>query len=221
MQSRKCWTKFRFISALNISCSSSEMVFLEACVILQYFSQGRRTVSDFGMAISIFAMTVLDYSIKDVYTQKMPELSKLKPTRDRDWFVSPAGIPTGWMFAAVIPAVFVSILLFMETELTGIVLNKKENNLKKGAGYNLDLLVVGLVCGLCSFMGLPWICAAPVRSVSHKNSLTVMSTSHAPGERAYVVKVIEQRVTNIFIHIFIGKLEKRHSRELCRFPPVL
>ncbi|XP_028393241.1 LOW QUALITY PROTEIN: band 3 anion transport protein-like [Dendronephthya gigantea] len=168
--------------------------------------KGRRTVSDFGMAISIFAMSLLDYSIKDVYTQKMPELSSFKPTlpEKRGWFVAPAGIHVGWMFAAVIPAVFVSILLFMETELTGIVLNKKENNLRKGAGYNLDLLVVGLVCGLCSLMGLPWICAAPVRSVSHKNALTVMSTTHAPGERAYVVKVIEQRVTNIFIHIFIG-----------------
>ena len=161
------------------------------------------------MAISIFAMTLLDYSIKDVYTQKMPELSSLQPTlpKDRGWLVDPAGIRVGWMFAAVIPAVFVSILLFMETELTGIVLNKKENNLRKGCGYNLDLLVVGLVCGLCSFMGLPWICAAPVRSVSHKNSLTVMSTTHAPGERAHVVKVIEQRVTNIFIHLFIGKFE--------------
>jgi hypothetical protein len=159
------------------------------------------------MAISIFAMTCMDYSIKDVYTQKMPELTSLEPTlhKERGWFVGPAGIHVAWMFGAVIPAVFVSILLFMETELTGIVLNKKENNLRKGAGYNLDLLVVGLVCGLCSFMGLPWICAAPVRSVSHKNALTVMSTTHAPGERAYVVKVIEQRVTNIFIHLFIGK----------------
>ena len=177
------------------------------CVIFYVFLQGRRTVSDFGMAISIFAMTLMDYSIKDVYTKKMPELSKLQPTlnQERGWFIGPAGIHVAWMFAAVIPAVFVSILLFMETELTGIVLNRKENNLRKGGGYNLDLLVVGLVCGLCSFMGLPWICAAPVRSVSHKNALTVMSTTHAPGERAYVVKVIEQRVTNIFIHLFIGK----------------
>lgn len=158
------------------------------------------------MAISIIAMTLLDYVVEDVYTKKMTKLSGLQPTLHdkRGWVVGPAGIHVGWMFAAVIPAVFVSILLFMETELTGIVLNKKENNLRKGAGYNLDLMVVGLVCGLCSFMGLPWICAAPVRSVSHKNALTVMSTTHAPGERAHVVRVIEQRVTNIFIHIFIG-----------------
>ena len=158
------------------------------------------------MAISIIAMTLLDYFVEDVYTQKIPVISSLQPTLadERGWFVDPAGIHAGWMFAAVIPAVFVSILLFMETELTGIVLNKKENNLQKGGGYNLDLLVVGLVCGLCSFMGLPWICAAPVRSVSHKNALTIMSTTHAPGESAHVVRVIEQRVTNIFIHIFIG-----------------
>lgn len=159
------------------------------------------------MAISIIAMTILDYSIKDVRTRKMPELSSLKPTlhEKRGWLVDPLGVNAVYMVAAAIPAIFVSILLFMETELTAIVLNRKENNLRKGAGYNLDLLVVGLVCGLCSFMGLPWICVGPVRSVSHKNALTVMSTTHAPGERPYVVKVIEQRVTNIFIHLFIGK----------------
>lgn len=160
------------------------------------------------MAISIITMSLLDYLIKDVCTQKIPELSSLQPTlhKKRGWLVDPAGIHVGWMFAAVVPAVFVSILLFMETELTGIVLNKKENNLQKGAGYNLDLLVVGLVCGLCSVMGLPWICAGPVRSVSHKNALSVMSTSHAPGERAHLVRVIEQRTTNIVIHILIGNI---------------
>ena len=160
------------------------------------------------MAISIIAMSLLDYVVKDVYTRKIPEITEMKPTlhEKRGWIMDPMGIHVGWMFAAVIPAVFVSILLFMETELTGIVMNKKENNLKKGAGYNLDLLMVGLVCGICSIMGLPWICVGPVRSVSHKNALTVMSTSHAPGERPHLVKVIEQRATNIVIHIFIGEV---------------
>lgn len=184
------------------------ILFCRYCREFIFFPQGRRTVSDFGMAISIIAMSLLDYVVKDVYTRKIPEITEMKPTlhEKRGWIMDPMGIHVGWMFAAVIPAVFVSILLFMETELTGIVMNKKENNLKKGAGYNLDLLMVGLVCGICSIMGLPWICVGPVRSVSHKNALTVMSTSHAPGERPHLVKVIEQRATNIVIHIFIGEV---------------
>ena len=112
---------------------------------------------------------------------------------------------TGWIFAAIIPAMFVGILLFMETELTGVLLNKKENKLSKGAGFNLDLCVMGLLSFICSLMGLPWMCAATVRSVSHLNALSVWSTSHAPGVKPHLIEVKEQRVTNIAIHALTGQ----------------
>ena len=54
-------------------------------------------------------------------------------------------------------------------------LNKRKNKLKKGGGYNMDLAVMGLICGLCSITGLPWMCAATVRAVQHQNALAVMS----------------------------------------------
>ena len=109
-----------------------------------------------------------------------------------------------WIFAAIIPAILVSILIFMEVEFSGIILDKKDNQLKKWPGYNLDLFVVGLLVGLCSILGLPWMCATPVHTVSHLHSLMLMSTDHAPGEHARLVEVKEQRVTNIIIHVLIG-----------------
>ena len=178
--------------------------------------QARRLVSDFGIAIAMVCMVALDLAINDkVVTPKIsignPIQQGFSPTRkyDRGWFINPGGmkktLQVGWVFAAIIPALFVGILLFMETELTGVLLNKKENKLTKGAGFNIDLCVMGFLSFICSLMGLPWMCAATVRSVSHLNALSVWSTSHAPGEKPYLIEVKEQRVTNIVIHVLHGK----------------
>nr|XP_058942505.1 band 3 anion transport protein-like [Pocillopora verrucosa] len=177
--------------------------------------KARRLVSDFGIVIAMASMLLLDVFLHDkVATQKItigdPTKRGFLPTRykERGWFINPGGIERpmapGWIFAAIIPALFVGILLFMETELTGVLLNKKENKLLKGAGFNLDLIVMGLLSFICSMMGLPWMCAATVRSVSHLNALSIWSTSHAPGVKPHLVEVKEQRVTNIAIHVLTG-----------------
>ena len=71
-------------------------------------------------------------------------------------------------------------------------------------GYNLDLFVMGGLTGLCSIFGLPWMCAATVRSVQHQNALAILSRSHAPGERPDLLQIKEQRLTNHCIHILVG-----------------
>ena len=173
--------------------------------------QARRLVSDFGTVIAILIMSLVDHSVDDVYTEKLVVPNGMVPTlpEKRGWIINPLGtnnsLNPGWMFAAIIPAIMVSFLLFMETELTGVILNKKENKLRKGGGYNLDLFIVGILCGVCSSMGLPWMCAATVRSVAYLNSLSVYSTTHAPGEKPYLIEIKEQRLTTVAIHMLIGR----------------
>jgi hypothetical protein len=58
-----------------------------------------------------------------------------------------------------------------------------------------------------SFLGLPWLCAAPVNTLAHWASLSIYSNSIIPGEKPKLVKVLEQRMTNIFVHIAIGMLK--------------
>ena len=52
--------------------------------------------------------------------------------------------------------------------------------------------------------GLPWICAAPVRSIAHVASLSKYSQTHAPGEKPRLIDIRDQRLTNIGVHILIG-----------------
>ena len=84
-------------------------------------------------------------------------------------------------------------------------MNKKDRRLKKGSGYHLDLLLCGIYAGIGGVMGLPFVTIATVRSVTHVSALSVYSRTHAPGESPKLIEVKEQRVTNVFVHLLMGR----------------
>ena len=60
-----------------------------------------------------------------------------QPTRDdRGWYVSPLG-PNPWWTAvvAVVPALLCTILIFMDQQITAVIINRKEHKLKVGPTY--------------------------------------------------------------------------------------
>uniref|UniRef100_A0A673TD48 Anion exchange protein n=1 Tax=Suricata suricatta TaxID=37032 RepID=A0A673TD48_SURSU len=129
-----------------------------------------------------------------------------KPTRpDRGWFVAPFGKNPWWVYlASILPALLVTILIFMDQQITAVIVNRKENRLRKAAGYHLDLFWVGILMALCSFMGLPWYVAATVISIAHIDSLKMETETSAPGEQPQFLGVREQRVTGIIVFILTG-----------------
>ena len=64
-----------------------------------------------------------------------------------------------------------------------------EKSKKKGGGLHWDIVLLCLLNTVASIFGGPWICAATVRGVAHVSALTVMSTTHAPGEAPFIVEV--------------------------------
>lgn len=71
---------------------------------------------------------------------------------------------------------------------------------QKGAGYHLDLLLVAIIIGICSLLGLPWVVAATVLSVGHVQSLFVESQCTAPGEKVQFlgVRYVNYSVPSLF-----------------------
>ena len=45
------------------------------------------------------------------------------------------------VFLAPLFAILATILIFMDQQITAVIVNRKEHKLKKGGGYHLDLLV--------------------------------------------------------------------------------
>ncbi|KAK3538394.1 hypothetical protein QTP86_001742 [Hemibagrus guttatus] len=123
----------------------------------------------------------------------------------RGWFVAPFGGNPWWVYlASALPALLVTILLFMDQQITAVIVNRKEHKLKKGAGYHLDLFWVGVLIALCSFMGLPWYVAATVISIAHIDSLKMETETSAPGEQPKFLGVREQRVTGVCVFLLTG-----------------
>lgn len=83
-------------------------------------------------------------------------------------------------------------------------MDKKERKLKKGSGFHLDIVLVCLLNVGCGFTGAPWICAATVRSVAHVSAVTVMSRTHAPGEKPHIIEVKEQRISALTVAVLVG-----------------
>lgn len=77
----------------------------------------------------------------------------------------------------------------------------------KGSGFHLDLLILVSMGGLGAMLGLPWLSAATVRSVTHANALTVMSK----GPKPVIEKVLEQRVSGILVALLVGEYNKHPS----------
>ncbi|XP_054621545.1 anion exchange protein 2b isoform X2 [Dunckerocampus dactyliophorus] len=170
----------------------------------------RRIIGDFGVPIAILIMVLVDYSIEDTFTQKLniPRGFSVTSPDKRGWIISPLGtqreFPIWMMFACCLPALLVFILIFMETQITTLIVSKKERMLVKGSGFHLDLLLIVVLGGTSALFGLPWMAAATVRSVTHVNALTVMSKAVAPGDKPRIQEVKEQRVTGLLVSIMVG-----------------
>uniref|UniRef100_A0A8D3BJF1 Anion exchange protein n=1 Tax=Scophthalmus maximus TaxID=52904 RepID=A0A8D3BJF1_SCOMX len=194
------WCVLLFFSTVLMSA------FLKEFKTSRYFpTKVRAIISDFAVFITILTMVLVDYAL-GIPSPKLQVPNKFKPTRDdRGWVVNPVG-PNPWWTTIItfIPALLCTILIFMDQQITAVIINRKEHKLKKGCGYHLDLFVVGVMLGVCSVMGLPWFVAATVLSISHVNSLKLESECSAPGEQPKFLGIREQRFTGLMIFTLMG-----------------
>ncbi|XP_053710364.1 sodium-driven chloride bicarbonate exchanger-like isoform X3 [Synchiropus splendidus] len=194
------WCVVLFFSTVFMSA------FLKEFKTSRYFpTKVRGIISDFAVFITILTMVLIDYAL-GIPSPKLQVPSKFKPTRDdRGWIINPVG-PNPWWTTIItfIPALLCTILIFMDQQITAVIINRKEHKLKKGCGYHLDLFVVGVMLGVCSVMGLPWFVAATVLSISHVNSLKLESECSAPGEQPKFLGIREQRFTGLMIFTLMG-----------------
>ncbi|XP_041423466.1 sodium bicarbonate cotransporter 3 isoform X4 [Xenopus laevis] len=194
------WSVILFFTTFFLSS------FLKQFKTKNYFpTKVRSTISDFAVFLTIVIMVLIDYLV-GIPSPKLHVPEKFEPTlKDRGWIIDPLGKNPWWtLLAAAIPALLCTILIFMDQQITAVIINRKEHKLKKGGGYHLDLFVVAIMLGVCSIMGLPWFVAATVLSISHVNSLKVESECSAPGEQPKFLGIREQRVTGLLIFVLMG-----------------
>uniref|UniRef100_A0A673NQ37 Anion exchange protein n=1 Tax=Sinocyclocheilus rhinocerous TaxID=307959 RepID=A0A673NQ37_9TELE len=91
----------------------------------------RKLISDFAIILAILIFCGVD-ALVGVDTPKLLVPSEFKPTSpNRGWFVPPFGGNPWWVYlASLLPALLVTILIFMDQQITAVIINRKEHKLK-------------------------------------------------------------------------------------------
>ncbi|XP_045140836.1 anion exchange protein 4 isoform X2 [Echinops telfairi] len=165
----------------------------------------RKVLSDFASVLAILLGCGLD-AFLGLATPKLMVPQEFKPTLSgRGWLVSPFRANPWWLsLAAVLPALLLSILIFMDQQITAVILHRAEYRLQKGAGFHLDLFCVAVLLLLTSALGLPWYVSATVISLAHMDSLRRESRACAPGEPPRFLGIREQRLTGLVVFVLTG-----------------
>lgn len=167
----------------------------------------REFLADFGPSIALVCMIGVAWWLGDESTLKTLGFGNAEKSsvEASSWFVDFGAVPLWIRFAAIGPALLAAVLIFLSQNITARLVNSPENRLTKGESYHLDLAVIGLLVGVCSLFGWPWMVAATVRSLAHVRSLAWSEDMvDGNGQHSEIVHVAENRISAIVIHVLIG-----------------
>lgn len=160
----------------------------------------RETVADLAPVLGTVVGSIVSFKLAAFFGISMDTLqlpaSGFGTSTGRPWLIDIFSATPFIKFASIVPAVFLSILLFQDQNITVRLVNN--NPLRKGYGYNLDLFVISIYTAVCSLFGLPWMTAATIPSLTHSRAL---SDFDQHGE---VKSVKENRVSGALVHILMG-----------------
>ncbi len=167
----------------------------------------REFLSDFGPMLALVAMTLIAWGLRsEVAVDTLQAPGSLQTSTGRPWLIDPFETPVWARWAALGPAILAAVLIYLTQNITARLVNSPDHKLQKAPAYHLDLAVVGILIGICSMFGLPWLVAATVRSLAHVRGLAETEEVVVPGgdtsER--IIHVQENRVTGLAIHILIA-----------------
>ncbi|CAI5472558.1 unnamed protein product [Closterium sp. Yama58-4] len=182
-----------------------------------FLTQPIRTVlSDFAAPLSILLMSTLPtLLLPSVPLPTLAAPAHIVTTSGRPWLVPLLGSLPPWaVLLCAVPAALLTLLVFLDQNITTRLVDAPGNGLVKGSGYHLDLAVLAVIMLLSAAAGLPWMVASTVPSLSHVRSLSftqpaaaAAAESPAPSAAASAVsqqRVRENRVTGVAIHICVG-----------------
>ncbi|KAL7504892.1 hypothetical protein ACHAXN_002437 [Cyclotella atomus] len=176
-----------------------------------YFTKGiRKNLSNFGPTIGVVtgALIARWARLSQGAAATLPALSiptTFATTSGRPWLIPLGDLPVWARWASVLPALMAVVLLFLDQNITVRLVNNPSYKMEKGRrknnmldGMHADMLIISILTFFTSLVGLPWLVAATVRSISHVRALSIFDSA------GKLKKTIEQRVTGLSIHSLIG-----------------
>lgn len=171
----------------------------------------RMGLTEYAAAISIIVFIGLPHvgELANLDKMTLPVSETFRPTSpDRDrFFVEFWKLPVGWIFAAIIPGIIITILFFFDHEVSSIICTIDRYGTRKPGGFAWDIVLLGTTTALCGILGIPpangLLPQAPLHSESLMHSEMEQRTVIVDGEEKVetheVKRVYEQRWSS-FLH---------------------
>ncbi|CAI9775681.1 unnamed protein product [Fraxinus pennsylvanica] len=140
----------------------------------------RSFIADYGVPLMVVLWTALSFSIPGKVPSGVPRrLFCPLPWESgalAHWTVikDMSKVPTGYIFAAFIPALMIAGLYFFDHSVASQMAQQKEFNIKNPSAYHYDIMLLGFMTLICGLLGLPPSNGVLPQSPMHTKSLAVL-----------------------------------------------
>ena len=162
----------------------------------------RVLVADYALVVAAAVGTVLgSYFFREINLGKF-HVNEERPLFQLITFTVPS---VGALFSAITLGFIMSLLFFMEGNISASIVNNPSNKLKKGTAYHHDMMVTGVINAILSVFGLPFVHGSLPHSPLHVRALADIEEHIENGNLSEkIVYVRETRLTTLISHVLIA-----------------
>uniref|UniRef100_A0A4W3JA68 Anion exchange protein n=1 Tax=Callorhinchus milii TaxID=7868 RepID=A0A4W3JA68_CALMI len=179
------WSIILFFSTFFLSS------FLKQFKTKRYFpTKVRALISDFAVFLTILIMVLIDFLV-GIPSPKLQVPDQFEPTqKDRGWLIDPLGDNPWWtMLAACVPALLCTILIFMDQQITAVIINRKEHKLKF---IPMPVLYgVFLYMGVSSLKGIQFFDRIKLFGMPAKHQPDLIYLRYVPLWKVHIFTIIQ------------------------------
>lgn len=166
-----------------------------------YLSPVRREIlADYALPIAVITMSFVgSYLFSQVYVERLPKPAEFKLERAKVELLPWTGV-----FASCALGFTLSLLFFLDQNISAAMVHSPQNKLKKGTAYHYDLFVIAVLNIFLSMFGFPMMHGLLPQSPLHVRSLSDIEDRVEEGHLHEVVSNCrENRVTALVTHLLL------------------
>lgn len=169
----------------------------------------RAFLADYGPSLSIVLFTTFQFlpDFKPISLSKLRVPDTFQPTlaTRTSWIPAFWATPVWAVFAALLPAIILTLLLFFDHNISSMLSQQPHFHLKKPSSYNWDFCLLGISVFLTGLLGLPPNYGLLPQAPLHVRSLAkIKETREGSKMKETWIGVCETRVSNFGQSVLIA-----------------
>ncbi|OZJ05700.1 hypothetical protein BZG36_01456 [Bifiguratus adelaidae] len=165
----------------------------------------RAIISDYAAAAAIVIFTAIP-CLPKLSTLSITRLSvppTFQPTTNRPWLVDLSALPVWAVFAAILPGIVLTVLFYFDHNVSSLLTQAPEFNLRKGPSFHWDFFVLGVCTLISGLIGIPAPNGLIPQAPLHTRS--VARITRDPSSNAEIISgAIENRISPFGQALFIS-----------------